>query len=116
MNSIIVTALVVVAAVAFVLVLRNMGGGDRIPSAEAHELVANGAQLVDVRTPNEFASGHLDGAINIPVADIAARQAQLDKGAPVVVYCRSGARSARAASVLKGDGFDVHDLGPISAW
>lgn len=75
-----------------------------------------GAQLVDVRTPGEYAEGHLRGAKNIPVQDLAGRLAQLDKSKPVVVYCRSGARSAQARSILQGAGFaDVTDGGGIGS-
>lgn len=86
-------------------------------SAAAHELVSGGAVLLDVRTPAEFASGHIDGARNIPVDQIAARSKEIDKATPVVVYCRSGARSAAAANTLRGLGFaKVEDLGAMSNW
>jgi rhodanese-related sulfurtransferase len=86
--------------------------------AEAHLLVEAGATLVDVRTPEEFASGHLPGAVNIPVDELPRRFRELgEKQKPVVVYCRSGARSSRAEGVLEENGFQhVHNLGPMSAW
>jgi phage shock protein E len=85
---------------------------------EAHALVEKGAVLVDVRTPQEFASGHIDGAVNIPVTDLAVRQAELgDKDQAIVVYCRSGARSASAKRTLEASGFThVLDLGPMTRW
>jgi rhodanese-related sulfurtransferase len=88
------------------------------PGAEARRLVGAGAVLLDVRTPEEFADGHVDGARNIPVQGLAGRLAEVgDKGTPVVVYCRSGGRSATAARMLKGAGYTtVFDLGPMSAW
>lgn len=91
--------------------------GDIAP-ADAHRLVKEGAVLLDVRTPEEFASGHIDGAVNIPVQVLDSRMAELtDKKRPIVVYCRSGARSARAASALRAAGYaSVHDIGPMSAW
>lgn len=86
--------------------------------AEAHRLVEAGATLVDVRTPEEFASGHLPGALNIPVDELPRRLGEL--GSPeksLVVYCRSGARSSRAERLLKERGFqNVFNLGPMSAW
>jgi len=92
-------------------------GATRISGATARELVAAGAQLVDVRTPAEFGGGHIPGAKNIPVDQIAARHSELDPKKPVVVYCRSGGRSASAGSTLVGAGFtQVSDLGPMSAW
>ncbi len=89
-----------------------------ISSAKAHELVANGARLVDVRSPGEFASAHLDGARNIPVGDVARRAAELgDKSRPVIVYCASGARSAVAKRTLKSAGFsEVYTLGAMHNW
>ena len=70
-------------------------------------------QLVDVRTAEEFADGHIPGAINIDVKmddfdELAA--AWLDLGRPVAVYCRSGARSKTAAKRLAGKGFKVYEL------
>lgn len=87
-------------------------------SDHARQLVANGAALIDVRTPEEFAEGHLPGAINIPVDQIEHRSAEIgDSTRPVVVYCRSGARSERAKATLEGLGFvQVVNLGPKSAW
>lgn len=85
---------------------------------EVHRLVDAGAQLIDVRSPEEFAAGHLPNARNIPVSELSKQLSTLgDKSKPVVVYCRSGARSARAAGELKAAGFsNVHDLGAMSRW
>jgi len=77
------------------------------------------AAVIDVRTPGEHASdGHLQGDHNIPVQEIEARVADVvalvggDKTKPVVVYCRSGARSSRARGVLETAGFtNVVDAG-----
>ena len=90
----------------------------RSVGAEAHQRVAAGAMLVDVRTPDEFAAGHLPGAVNIPVEELPRRFAELGSPEkPLVVYCRSGARSSRAERLLKERGFqDVFNLGPMSAW
>lgn len=71
------------------------------------------AQLVDVRTPEEFAEGHLPGAANIDwqADDFREKAAEsLDKGRPVMVYCRSGKRSAAAAARLDGMGFRTYNL------
>ena len=73
-----------------------------------------GAVLLDVRRPDEFAQGHLPGARNIDVtsADFAQRTANLDSTRPTYVYCRSGARSAKAAAFLSTAGFGkVFNLG-----
>lgn len=76
------------------------------------------AQFVDVRTPEEFISTQLPGAINIPLHEIDQVASQkLDKARPVIVFCRSGQRSYMAQQILSGQGFtDVHNMGPYSAW
>lgn len=84
-------------------------------SSEARQRVAAGATLLDVRTPMEFSMGHVEGAKNIPVQELAARLREIPKG-DVVVYCRSGARSASAAQLLRGQGYEVLDIGPMGAW
>ncbi|CCY03319.1 rhodanese-like protein [Prevotella sp. CAG:924] len=77
-------------------------------------------QLVDVRTPEEYAEGHLERAVNIDVNDSTFLQhatASLEKGKTVAVYCRSGKRSALAASLLAKQGYNVINLlGGILAW
>jgi rhodanese-related sulfurtransferase len=84
--------------------------------------IADGAvQLVDVRTPEEYAEQHINGAINIDVYEdsfIEQCKARLDKDRPVAVYCRSGKRSANAAGQLRKAGFKrVLNLdGGITAW
>jgi rhodanese-related sulfurtransferase len=81
---------------------------------EARAMVAEGAHLVDVRSPHEFAQDALPGAINIPLQNLLAEVHQLDHEQPVILYCRSGMRSQQAAQTLClfGRG-DVHDLGGI---
>jgi rhodanese-related sulfurtransferase len=75
-------------------------------------------QIVDVREPNEWAAGHLPGAVLIPLAQLAQRARELDPERPVVVVCRSGNRSATATSLLIRSGFrDVKNLaGGTIAW
>jgi rhodanese-related sulfurtransferase len=107
----------VVALLLFVGYFLFMKGGDTT-GAQARQLVQAGARLVDVRTPGEFAAGHLPGAINIPLQQLGDRLVELQpKDAPVVLYCRSGSRSGSAARTLKSAGFAVvHDLGSMSRW
>jgi phage shock protein E len=89
-----------------------------VDGAAARALVKDGATLLDVRSPAEHAAGHIDGALNIPVGDLEQRLSELSgKDQPIVVYCRSGARSASAKRVLQGAGFTaVHDLGAAGRW
>lgn len=73
--------------------------------------------LVDVRTPGEFAGGYIEGAVNIPVQDLQARLGELPQGVPVVVYCRSGNRSAQASQILRDGGHnEIYDLGGVIQW
>lgn len=77
-------------------------------------------QLIDVRTPEEFNEGHIENAVNINFMsdDFDANVANLDKEKPVMVYCKAGGRSAKAAARLKELGFTtITDLkGGISNW
>jgi phage shock protein E len=103
-----------VGLVAFVL-LRSRGN---VAPAQARALVEAGARLVDVRSAGEFAAGHIAGAINIPVGEVARRAGEIGSAEkPVVVYCASGVRSAAAARTLKAKGFvNVKNLGAMSRW
>ncbi len=72
-----------------------------------------GTVIIDVRTPEEFNAGHVEGALNIPVEfpDFAAQIAQLDPGATYAVYCRTGNRSAAATAQMAGLGYvHIYDL------
>lgn len=113
-GGILVAVALLGGAAAFLLVRR---AGDLSP-AQAHSLVERGALLVDVRSPAEFAAGHLPGALNIPVHEIEGREAELaPRDRPLVLYCRSGNRSARAAAALEKAGHtSVHNLGAMSRW
>lgn len=76
------------------------------PAAEPVGLT-EGTIVIDVRTPEEFASGHLQGAVNIDVQspDFMAQVSQLDPGADYFIYCRSGNRSGQAISQMANMGF-----------
>lgn len=77
----------------------------------ARKMIAAGAVVVDVRTPEEFAEGHLPKATNIPIQDFAQRIAEVDtlvgtdKTRPTVVYCASGNRSGKAKQQLEAAGY-----------
>ncbi len=79
------------------------------------EKIRAGARLVDVRTPDEFKDGSYDGAINIPLAALLARQQELGpKDGPIILFCASGARSGLGARLLKQAGFtDVVNAGGL---
>jgi phage shock protein E len=84
----------------------------------ARELVARGAVLLDVRTPEEFRDEHVPGAVNVPLQELTARLDEVGaRDRTVVVYCRSGRRSAEAARLLQHAGFrHVHDMGAMLEW
>jgi len=86
--------------------------------AALHQEVEEGALLLDVRSESEFNSGHLEGALNIPVGQLSDRLEELeDKKRSIVVYCESGGRSGRAAKMLQSEGYEsVHDLGSWRNW
>ena len=85
----------------------------------AHALVKQGAFLLDVRSPGEFAEGHVPGAVNVPVQELEATLPSLpnDRNRQIVVYCRSGMRSSRARTILLKAGYSkVEDFGGMSNW
>ena len=88
-----------------------------IECPEAREMVANGAQLVDVRSPQEYGSGAIPGSLNVPLQVIQTADQHLDKTKPVIVFCGSGMRSEQAKGVLSQMGYDsVHNLGSINKY
>jgi rhodanese-related sulfurtransferase len=74
--------------------------------------------VLDVRSPEEFAAGHVPGAVNVPYDQVAARLAEVPKDKDLVLYCRSGRRAAIAAEVLAQNGYTrLHHLeGDMPAW
>ncbi|MFO0902087.1 MAG: FAD-dependent oxidoreductase [Pirellulales bacterium] len=78
---------------------------------------ADGAQIIDVRTPTEFAAGHLPTAVNIPVDDLRTRLAEVPTDRPVVVYCQVGMRGYLATRILLHAGRQVQNLsGGYRSW
>jgi rhodanese-related sulfurtransferase len=100
------------------------GAGLRLVSAEdAAGIIASQPEdlvILDVRTPEEFAEGHIEGAIMLDFYrdDFADELAKLDPSVPYVLYCRSGNRSGQTISLMEGLGFaDVADVdGGIGGW
>ncbi|MCK6694778.1 MAG: rhodanese-like domain-containing protein, partial [Thermoanaerobaculia bacterium] len=83
------------------------------PKADFKALAQNGAIILDVRTPEEFNSGHVEGALNIPVQILQGKIADLKKkGKPIIAVCRSGARSGMAVGMLKNAGIEAYNGGP----
>jgi molybdopterin/thiamine biosynthesis adenylyltransferase/rhodanese-related sulfurtransferase len=89
------------------------------PQALAEELMqGRPLQLIDVREPHELEISHIDGADLIPLGSLAARMHELDSAQEIVLFCKTGTRSARALELLAGAGFrKVRNLrGGINAW
>ncbi|TAD82631.1 MAG: rhodanese-like domain-containing protein [Bacteroidetes bacterium] len=82
---------------------QNLFGG--APAADLSDIIGRGALLVDVREPAEFAGGSAKGAINIPLGSVALQLQKLKSANDIVVFCRSGARSGQAKTILQQNGF-----------
>lgn len=75
------------------------------PSVDLHELIKNGAQIIDVRTKAEYQQGHIKGSVNIPLNNLSNHYAKLKKDTPIITCCASGVRSAQAKNILMANGF-----------
>jgi rhodanese-related sulfurtransferase len=85
--------------------------------ARAAALIEDGAQVVDVRTAEEHAAGHIEGAVHVPLERLDAEAGQLDRDRPIVFYCRAGNRSGMAAEAFSNSGWDAHSVaGGLLAW
>lgn len=84
--------------------------------SQVQTAIAEGAQLFDVRTADEYTSGHIEGAINLSLQDIqAGKRPTGSKNQTIYVYCHSGNRSSQATAILQGVGYsNVVDLGAIT--
>ncbi len=101
--------------------LQRFYGVGQLPAARAVQLAnRDSALFLDVREPAEYAAGHIPKAVHIPLSQLAKRLAELEphRARPLIVYCRSGQRSGRAAVLLRRRGFQsVHNLaGGVLAW
>ena len=99
--------------------------GDPVPTPVTADKVHERQQqkdaslfVLDVRAPEEYAAGHVPGAVNIPHDQVASRLAEVPKDKDVVLYCRSGRRSALAGEVLAGSGYTRLQLmqGDMPGW
>lgn len=88
-----------------------------VSARTARELLDDGAVLVDVRSADEWRTGHAPSARHIPLDQLARRTSTLPSSGTVVVMCHSGMRSAQAATMLRRAGIDARSLrGGIVAW
>ena len=103
------------------LIGRRISGVKEVETLEATQLINHrDAVILDVREDKEFVTGHLPNAKHIPLGQLVARLKDVEKfkNKPIVVNCRSGARSATACGILRKNGFEeVYNLkGGINAW
>ncbi len=121
-QMIVVFAVVVLAAAAYYFMQTGSGDSDygNVDVAEAQDLIGEKGELVilDVRTVSEYESGHLEGAINIPVEALSGSLSELNPNDELLVYCRTGNRSTTAVGILRENGYDriYHMDGGIVAW
>jgi rhodanese-related sulfurtransferase len=91
---------------------------DTVSVSEAAELFSAGSFLLDVREPSEWEAGHIDGAVLIPLGQLAARMSEVPSDKTVLVICHSGNRSAQARDQLRNAGYtQVTSInGGMNAW
>lgn len=111
---------ILILSASFVSAADETAKGAPLKIEEAEKQLADGVQLLDVRTQDEWNEGHLKGAKLVTLTKdgfVDKAKAALDPKKPVLVYCKSGGRSAKAAKQLREAGFTVYDLaGGITAW
>ena len=117
-------ASLIVGCLALTLLLSACGQGPSVVGSLSADALLSAppanALILDVRTTDEFASGHVPGAINIPYDEVGRRVEELgsDRDRTVVVYCESGGRAGKAEATLLASGFTdlVHLEGDMRAW
>ncbi len=91
--------------------------GTEISSERASELIAAGAQLVDVRQDYEWEAGHIKEATHIVLETLPSRAEELDRDRPIVFACRTGSRSSFATAAFREAGFEAYNLsGGLEEW
>lgn len=118
-NIVLIAIAIVSGAMLLRPVLQRRTGGPALDTLGATRLINDThAIILDVREPAEFGAGHLPNARNIPLGELDKRAAELPSGKPVLICCATGARSGKAASVLKAAGREqVFNLdGGLQSW
>ena len=108
------TLLFIVVVIGVFVLLKQLS---QISAAKARALLQEGALIIDVRTPGEYAADRLPNTINIPTHDLARRiqRHAPQKDRPILLHCLSGARSAVACRTLRQLGYtNVHNLGSLA--
>lgn len=90
---------------------------NEVAPQRAAEVIEAGAQLIDVRRPDEWEGARIAGARNIEMNELTASADSIDRARPVLFYCRSGDRSGMAADAFREAGYDAYNMaGGIAAW
>lgn len=111
----------IIAAFMLLLLISGCSGASYkdVSVDEAKELIDSGEiKVIDVRTPEEFAAGHIPGAKLVPLQVMESMLSELDKDQKYVVVCRSGNRSTEASGILSENGFkNIHNMnGGLNEW
>jgi len=120
LHKLIVGAAIVAGAAWFNVACAEAPQVHTVAVAQGSQMVSDGALLIDVREPDEYAEGHAPGSVLIPLGQLPSRLAEIQASQhkPVTLICRSGRRSARAAEILLQAGFSkVYNIeGGMIAW
>ena len=108
-------------AILFLMLITGCSAGSYtdVSVDEAKEMIDNGeVEVIDVRTPEEFAAGHIPGAKLVPLQVLESMLSELNKDAKYVVICRSGNRSTEASGILAENGFkNIYNMtGGMNEW
>ena len=90
---------------------------DEVTIEQARQAQAQGSLVVDVREAEEYAAGHVPGALSLPLGELTARRGELPQDQAVYLICQSGGRSGKAADLLGAAGYDARSVaGGTTAW
>ena len=118
-NGLLLATAVISGAMLLWPLVRRTGGGPWVSVAQATQLInREDALVLDVRDPAEYDAGHILGAKNQPLARLESGEAAKKKSQPLIVYCDGGARSQKAAALLRKQGYEkvVNLSGGLGAW
>ncbi len=115
-------AILAVIAVVIIILLGQGPKSDTLPAniniSEAAARLKDGAFLLDVRQPEEWVEGHVEGAVLIPLGELQARLSEIPTDQDVLIICRSGNRSSQARDLLRAAGLErtTSIIGGMNAW
>lgn len=120
LHKLILSAAIGAGAAGFTPAYADAARIQTIEVGQARQMAGQGALLIDVREPGEYAEGHAPGSVLIPLGQLQGRLAEIQasRNEPVTLICHSGRRSARAAEILQQAGFSkvYNTAGGMNAW